>query len=364
MRIGIIGTRGIPNFHGGFEQFAEYFSVFLASRNHEVFVYNSSTHPYQKRIFKGVKLIHCYDPEEKVGTIGQFIYDFKCILDSRDRNFDVILQLGYTSSSIWNRFLPKESIIITNMDGLEWKRTKYSIPVRNFLKYAERFAVSSSDYLISDSIGIQEYLKRKYKVKSKYIPYGASSFNKPNEDCIGKFDLHPFNYNLIIARLEPENNIEIILNGVVLSESETPIIVVGKCSNKFGKYLTRKYKNYQKIRFLGGIYDLNELNNLRYFSNLYFHGHSVGGTNPSLLEAMAAGALIVAHDNIFNRSILKEHAFYFNSPEQISSYIQSLTKNQNKKKVDFCLNEVMNNYSWESILKKYLSFINECLKKN
>ena len=112
--------------------------MFLASRNHEVFVYNSSTHPYQKRIFNGVKLIHCYDPEEKVGTIGQFIYDFNCILDSRNRNFDVILQLGYTSSSIWKSLLPKKSVIISNMDGLEWKRTKYSFPVRVFLKYAER----------------------------------------------------------------------------------------------------------------------------------------------------------------------------------------------------------------------------------
>ena len=136
MKIAIIGTRGIPNHYGGFEQFAEYLAVYLVKHNCEVYVYNSYNHPYQEPVFNGVNIIHCRDPEKKMGTIGQFIYDLNCILDTRNKDLDVILQLGYTSSSIWSFLLPKKPIIITNMDGLEWKRSKYWFLVRKFLKIA------------------------------------------------------------------------------------------------------------------------------------------------------------------------------------------------------------------------------------
>ena len=161
MKLAILGTRGIPNYHGGFEQFAEYFSVHMAQKGHDVYVYNSHSHPYQEKEYNGVSILHQKDPENKLGTFGQFIYDFNCIKDARSRNFDVILQLGYTSSSIWGRFLPSASVIVTNMDGLEWKRSKYSKPVRRFLKVAERLAIDTSDYLVSDSVGIQKYIEEK-----------------------------------------------------------------------------------------------------------------------------------------------------------------------------------------------------------
>ena len=144
MKIGILGTRGIPNYYGGFEQFAEYFATYVANQNHEIFVYNSHKHPYKESNFKGVQIIHCYDPEYIIGTAGQYIYDLNCILDARKRNFDIILQLGYTSSSIWFGLHPKEAIVITNMDGLEWKRTKYSKPIRKLLLWAEKLAAVSS----------------------------------------------------------------------------------------------------------------------------------------------------------------------------------------------------------------------------
>ena len=163
LKIAILGTRGIPNHYGGFEQFAEYLAKGLVERGFEVSVYNSHNHPYREKTWNGVEIIHCYDPEDKIGTAGQFIYDLNCIKDSRKRDFDIILQLGYTSSSVWNRFLPrKRTIITTNMDGLEWKRSKYSKPVQQFLKRAEGLAVKFSDHLIADSKGIREYLKEKY----------------------------------------------------------------------------------------------------------------------------------------------------------------------------------------------------------
>lgn len=361
MKIGILGTRGIPNYHGGFEQFAEFFSVYLAQNNHEVYVYNSSKHPYQDKVFKGVNIIHCKDPEDRIGTAGQFIYDLNCILDARKQRFDILLQLGYTSSTVWYKLLPKKATIITNMDGLEWKRSKYSKNVQRFLKYAEKLGVKSSDYLISDSIGIQKYLKKEYNVDSKYIAYGAELFDTPDIDVIKEYQVEPYNYNMLIARLEPENNIETILDGVALSDEKMTFLVVGKHDvNSFGAYLKAKFQTSENIKFIGGIYNLEHLNNLRYFSNLYFHGHSVGGTNPSLLEAMSSKALIVANNNDFNKSILQDNAFYFESPEDIKFHLEHTFKKEHTIKIENCFNQIEKNFSWNSINKKYLDFFYEC----
>lgn len=354
MNIGIIGTRGIPNHYGGFEQFAEYLSIGLTKRGHAVSVYNSHKHPFQERTWNGVELIHRYDPEDKIGTIGQFIYDFNCILDSRIRKFDIILQLGYTSSSIWGWLLPRRtSIITTNVDGLEWKRTKFSPKVKKFLKYAEKLGIKFSDYLISDSIGIQDYLRETYSKNSLYIPYGADIFKIPNEELIIKYDVKPFEYNMLIARLEPENSIEIILDGVVMANQSSKFLVVGKHNTKFGTYLKDKFKHFKNICFVGGIYDINILNNLRHFSNLYFHGHTVGGTNPSLLEAMASQSLVVANQNIFNESILGADAFYFRNQNDVCDVLRKVKKQDNLNLItrnEFKINET---FSWDNIISQY-----------
>ncbi|MBW8198977.1 DUF1972 domain-containing protein [Flagellimonas abyssi] len=364
MKIAILGTRGVPNYHGGFEQFAEHFSVYLASLGHEVYVYNSHTHPYKKKVFNGAKIIHCYDAEEKIGTAGQFIYDLNCIIDSRKRDFDILLQLGYTSSSIWHWLMPKNTLIITNMDGLEWKRSKYSKNIRYFLKKAEKWAVNNSDFLISDSIGIKKYLMETYNAESQFIAYGANIFNQPNENDIEQYnEAKPYLYNMLIARLEPENNIEKILDGVVMSESDLPFLVIGKYETRFGEYLKQKYADEKRIVFLGGIYNQLHLNNLRYFSNLYFHGHSVGGTNPSLLEAMASNSFIVAHDNIFNKSVLGENAFYFSDKERVSKILDTLVKKDHEHLIRANERKIKDFYSWEKINKKYLDYFMECFSR-
>lgn len=361
MKIAILGTRGIPNHYGGFEQFAEFFSVYLANKGHEVYVYNSHNHPYQEKNFKGVHILHQNDPEHKLGTFGQFIYDFNCIKDSRSRNFDIILQLGYTSNSVWFYLLPKQSIIITNMDGLEWKRSKYSAPVRQFLKFAERLAALSSDYLVSDSIGIQKFIKSKYNKESTYIAYGADPFYNFDESICEQYGVKPNGYNMVMARFEPENNIEMVLDGVVLSKTDQPILVIGNHNTKFGAYLKSKFENYDQIRFVGGIYNLQHLNNLRKFSSIYFHGHSVGGTNPSLLEAMASHALIAAHKNDFNRGILKNNAYYFSNADEVKNILSTIKKNDNLQIVQNNFDAIVNDYNWDKINGEYLQLFEQCI---
>ena len=355
LKIGIIGTRGIPNYYGGFEQVAEYLSVGLVSKGHQVAVYNSHNHPYQEKKWNGVDIIHCYDPEYLIGTSGQFVYDLNSILNSRKQNFDIILQLGYTSSTIWHRFMPTKPILITNMDGIEWKRSKYSPLVQRFLKYAERLAVRHSDYFIADSIGMKKYLYESYKIDATYIPYGAEPMKKSNLKALNEYDLKEYNYDIIIARMESENNIEMIIDGFFNSKKERELVIVGDLNTAFGKYVSEKY-NDVRIKYIGFVSDLGKLNSLRNFSNLYFHGHSVGGTNPSLLEAMASNSLICAHDNIFNKSILEDDAFYFKNSEDVSELIDNEIKIKENNSLKINQEKIRSLYSWKKIVNDYHYF--------
>jgi len=367
MRVAIIGTRGIPNNYGGFEQCAEYLALGLVEKGHEVLVYNSHNHPYQLKEWNGVQIIHCYDAEYKYGTFGQFLYDRNCIKDVKKRKCDVILQLGYTSSSVWGWMLPKNVVVTTNMDGLEWKRTKYSSPVKKFLQYAEKLGVRYSDYLISDSIGIQNYLTEKYGRDSTFIAYGAYLFTNPDEAVIKPYVSTPYDYDMLIARLEPENSIEIILDGVAAAKSKRKFLVIGKHQTKYGEYLKEKFKGIDNIIFAGAIYDLNVLNNLRYYSNIYFHGHTVGGTNPSLLEAMSSNALICANDNPFNKYILGEDAFYFLEKNDVTKVldnpeVQKLNKNAAEKLAGNS-EKIKELYQWDIIVEQYAQHLNDVFKQ-
>jgi len=363
LKIAIIGTRGIPNNYGGFEQLAEYLSVGLCERGHEVSVYNSSNHLFKENNFKGVNIIHCFDAENKIGTAGQFIYDLNCILDSRNRNFDVILQLGYTSSSVWSFLFPRHSKIVTNMDGLEWKRSKYSRLVKMFLRHAEKWAINTSDSIVADSMGIQSYIKNYYQKNSVFIPYGATVFNTPDPKVIEKHELQKHNYFLLIARFEPENNIETIIKGYLKSSAKEPLVLIGSAQNKFGRYIKSTYNN-PRIKFLGTIYDIDQLNNLRHYCKLYFHGHSVGGTNPSLLEAMASKSLICAHKNEFNQAVLNNDAVYFLDEDDITSIIEvQLNIEQREKNISKNLKKIETIYTWKSVFDSYENLMLNVIQK-
>lgn len=358
-KIAIIGTRGIPNQYGGFEQFAMFFSAYLAEQGYEVTVYNSSDHPYKEKSWKGVQIKTIWDPESVIGTAGQFIYDFLSIYHSRSQQYDVIFQLGYTSSSVWSWLFPKSSVLITNMDGLEWKRSKYSKSVQKFLKKAEKWAAMNSDILIADSLGIQTYLKETYQKDSEYIAYGASVFSDPDVNILNKYNLKAGEYALIIARLEPENNIEMVLRAFQ-EQNKAHIVVVGNTNTPYGRYLTETFTN--QITFLGSIYNQKDLDNIRYFSKLYFHGHSVGGTNPSLLEAMAASCKICAHSNQFNRGVLGNDAFYFSSSNEVTTLLETPLYAFTPY-VQANLKKIETTYSFNTIHTKLKQLIYTCLNQ-
>lgn len=363
MRVGILGTRGIPNAYGGFEQFAQYLALGLTRRGHQVFVYNSSDHPYRESQWNGVGIIHCRDWEQQIGTAGQFLYDYNCFRDAARRGYDILLQLGYTSSSIWHRLWPAKAVNIINMDGLEWKRSKYNRLTQRFLRKAEGWASKYADVLVADSTGIRNYLREQYNQDSVYIPYGAEIPKGFDREPLERLHLAADGYLLVMARMEPENNPEMILKGWMSSDQTLPLVLIGNTGNRFGTYLTKTYR-HDKIRFIGAIYDTPVVNTLRHYAHLYFHGHSVGGTNPSLLEAMACECLIAAHDNAFNKAVLGPDAHYFSSAGQVGEVLQRRTdaatvadwRRKNTEKV-------LTQYNWEKIIDDYELLFQSHLKK-
>ena len=245
------------------------------------------------------------------------------------------------------------------MDGLEWKRAKWSFFVKKATKWFERVAVVKSPFLISDNKGIQDYFKKKYNVESSMIPYAAEEVF-PDSSCIKEYNVAPFSYFLIIARLEPENNIETILSGYLKSEISLPFIVIGNTKTSYGSFLKNKFKD-EKIVFLGGIFNKEHLDSLRGFSKCYFHGHSVGGTNPALLEAMAAKSFICAHDNIFNRYVLEENALFFTNVTEVKKILLNFNNLAAKKEEMIANNiaKIRSKYSFKNIISKYINLINK-----
>lgn len=364
MKIAFVSTRGIPNNYGGFEQFVEYISVGMAQRGHEVVVYSPKFHPYQESTYKGVRIKHIYSPETWMGSsVGSFFYDFASLRDAlKKEDFDIIYEAGYTSiipAYIWfNVKKRKRPIFTTNMDGLENKRSKFSPMVRRFLDWEEKMAVKYSHYLIADNMGIHDYYKEKYGKESKFLAYGADIHDDFKAEYLEEFGLKSEEYYILIARLEPENNIVMAIEGYLHSKENgrRPLIVVGKTNTPHGKELVEKYGNERNVEFVGGIYDFKKLDSVRHFSKAYFHGHSVGGTNPSLLEAMAAGCFIFAHDNIFNRAVLKENAFYYPSADKVTEYLNRIDTIAEGSKIQYTarnIEVIRNEYSWESLIDKH-----------
>ena len=367
MRIAITGSRGIPNNYGGFEQCAENLAVLLVKAGHEVTVYNPDYHEYNQPDYHGVRIVKIGNPEKKIGTAGNFIYDYGCMKHALKEKCDILLVLGYTTASVFFPFLRKgKSILVTNMDGLEWKRDKWNAAIKKLAKWFESLGAKYSDHLVSDNGEIRNYLLQEYGKDSTFIAYGAEIFDQPDANILQQYNIAPGEYDLLIARLEKENNIETILDGIVLSGVQKPFLVIGKHQTAYGEFLKNKYKDHPGIRFMGGIYNLNHLNNIRWYGRYYFHGHSVGGTNPSLLEAMASGAYIISHNNLFNRDVLGEHAFYFGNPREVAALLSKTEDLEAKRKeyIGVQTEKIRSQYNWKKIAGEYEELFKRLLNQH
>jgi len=355
-KIAILGTRGIPNNYGGFEQLAQYLSLGLSQRGYDVTVYNPHDHEYKEPLYHSVKIVKKLDPHKILGSASQFVYDYFCLRDAIRRHFDVVIELGYGSSALSLLICSTKKIkVITNMDGMEWQRQKWNLVVQRLTRWFEKVAVNKSDILVSDSKEIQKYYLNNYSKPSTFIPYGADPVSTIDDSHLEKFQLTNRNYHLIICRLERENNIETIINGVLKSNNVSPLVIVGNHQVGYGKSIFNKFKSHNKIRFLNSIYNRDVLNCLKKYSMLYFHGHSIGGTNPSLLEAMASGCQIAAHDNPYNREVLGLDAQYFSNFNDVKNIIDNkiVLPEITQTRIQNNLDKIDKIYNWDTIIQSY-----------
>lgn len=353
-RIGIAGTRGIPAKYGGFETFADELSTKLTKCGCTVSVYCDKG-SYDGHLYQGVNLQ--FLPLQK--STNQVVYFFLSILKALRENDIVIVTSTAGSYFYWlNLFFRKK--IITISDGLESKRSKWSFFTRKYLLISERVAMRWSNMVVADSIAIADYIANTYPraVPVEIIEYGAPVVeDSPNADAVlESFGLEPYGYYLVVARLEPENNIEMMLKGFSASSSMLKCVVVGGLIDT--SYVKRlKRISDPRISFIGGIYDLEKLRSLRLRSYAYLHGHSVGGTNPSLLEAMGCANVCICHDNPFNREVTDNQHFYFSSAEELKLRLQEVEKQPYDALILLgkqAQHRVRTYYTWENICRKYL----------
>jgi glycosyltransferase involved in cell wall biosynthesis len=356
VKIAIVGSRGIPNNYGGFEQFAEYLSRNLVARGHEVWVCNPHYHPFRANRYIAVNIRHVFNPEPYIGTTGNFLYDLLCLRWAFRSGAAVVLMLGYTTSSVWfPLFRRGMRRMVTNMDGMEWQRSKWNPFVKRLARRFERMAVKHCPHLVSDHPLIRDYYLKTYGRESAYIPYGATVFERPDERVLQAFGLEKGRFSLVIARLEEGHHIEIIIDGYLRSGCGDPFFVIGNAGTRFGRKLRQRYAANPQVRFLSRTYKMSVLNNLRHYCAWYFHGHNIGGTNPSLLEAMACGACIVAHDNGYNRHILGEQALYFKDAGDITRIVAGRLPGEAQRQAMAGGNQarIGAQYRWDSVVDAY-----------
>ena len=354
-KVAIVGAVGLPANYGGWETLVDNLTLQLQDR-FDITVFCSSKR-YNKKLkeFNGAKLKYI---NLNANGIQSIPYD--CISIYQSLKFaDTILVLGVSGCICLPlvRFFGISRIIV-NIDGIEWKRGKWNKFAKLFLKISERFAVKFAHFLITDNEGIQNYVFEKYAVKSHLIAYGGDHvLEKKNTQFSDKYDFLSEDYIFSVCRIEPENNLDIILKAVSLLSSHK-LVIIGNWSNSaYGSDLKKKYQKFQNLYLLDPIYDQVILGNIRTNCSLYVHGHSAGGTNPSLVEAMYLGLPIVAFDVEYNRFTTQNKSLYFKSCEQLIAILKDLD-NINLRKVSSDMKSIaLKEYTWPKITKEYANLL-------
>jgi glycosyltransferase involved in cell wall biosynthesis len=312
MRIALIGTRGVPARYGGFETCVEEVGSRLANRGHKVVVYCRTQNDQWSSEYRGMKLVHL--PAPRVKSVETLAHTTLAATHVAWKTADVAILFNVGNAPLASLLRLSGCPVAIHVDGIEWQRSKWNSLGRRYFRMAERFAVRHADKLIADSKGIQEYYLRTHHVRTTYLSYGAPLIQDDAADLLDvEYALEPGRYHLVVARIEPENNVHLIVNGYCASSAKLPLVVVG--STPYAKsYLAKIHSRADsRVMFLGGVWNQDALNQLYRHCLLYFHGHSVGGTNPSLLRAAGAGAPVAAFNVDFNREVMRDTGMYFST---------------------------------------------------
>lgn len=355
LKVAVIGTTGLPAKYGGFETLAHHLVNHL-NGEHDMTVYCSDKYfanRYQRlKKFNGAKLV--YLPFNANGY-QSIIYDFISIIHALFYA-DALLILG-VSGTILLPFIKLFSSkpMIVNIDGQEWKRPKWNWIAKKFLKLSEKIAVHYVDTIITDNRVIQDYVSREYKKNSVLIEYGADHVSKQKVDdvAMAKYPFLASSYAFNVCRIEPENNIHLILESFARHPFWNLVIVGLWNHGTYGMNLKEKYSSYPNIYLLDPIYNQEELNVLRSNTDLYIHGHSAGGTNPSLVEAMYLGLPVIAFDVAYNRETTSHKALYFRNPDELIHLLNVSGKSKLEEIGKAMYESACIRYVWKNIAYLY-----------
>lgn len=353
MKIAIVGIQGLPNQYGGFETLSEFLVKYLGVK-HDFTVYCSGVDQKGRpEEYMGAKLKY-YDITSHGGK--GIVFDCKSLIDAVRGDYDVILILGFGPGPVMP-FLSKKTKakIILNFGGLDWKRDKWSGKARMVIKMCEKLLVKNSTIVVSDNGKIRDYVTAEYGRKSELIAYGGDQA-KPLPITDKLREKYPFlngKYAFEVARIQSDNNIEMLIKAFMKADT-MPFVLVGNWkSTDWGREIKAKYENENKLVLLDAIYDKSILDVLRSNCYLYVHGHSAGGTNPSLCEAMYLGLPVMAFSNGYNENTTHNEAMYFHNEDELAEMVKSVKQEEldaMRPKLKALAEE---HYRWEGVVRKY-----------
>ncbi|TBW39377.1 glycosyltransferase family 1 protein [Azotobacter chroococcum] len=312
LKLNILGIRGVPAQHGGFESFAEKLALYLVGQGWQVTVYcqESGMGPIYESTWEGIRRIHI--PIGRDGASGTVLFDWKATCHALSQE-GLFLTLGYNTAifNVLQRVKGQTNII--NMDGIEWHRDKWGVLAKAWFWLNERVGCWVGNHLVADHPNIKEHLATRINdSKITMIPYGGVEVLKANASVLAPYKLKPDGFSIIVARPEPENSIYEMVHAFSRKSRAHKLVVLGDFKPKANPYHLRVMDAASdEVIFPGAIYEAPLVQALRFFSRFYLHGHRVGGTNPSLVEALGAGCAVIAQDNHFNRWVAGSGAAYF-----------------------------------------------------
>ncbi len=361
MKLAILGSRGFPSTYGGYETLVRHLAPYLAAAGHDVTVYcRAPGRPQRTWRTEGVRCIATPGHDSK--SLSTLTFGMTATLDASFRRFDSILVLNIANGFWFPALRAARTPFAVNTDGIEWERGKWSRVGRTTFRFGARMTARFADALICDSHAIGAIWKERFGRESTYIPYGAPVLENVGEDRLGTIGLEPESYLLVVARLAPENNVELTLDALeLLADDAPPAVIVG--SANFDSPIEARLKAMAaagRLSWLGHVDDQQLLAQLWAHCAVYVHGHSVGGTNPALLQALGAGAPTLALDTPFNAEVMPfAETLYPRDAHALAERIRSVTTSPSRQQEMASRGRavVRERYSWEGVCEAYMDVL-------
>lgn len=357
LRIAVLGTVGVPANYGGFETLVEnlvrYHSAHLLPEVLTVYC-SGKSYPEQSPSYLSASLRYV---DLNANGAQSIPYDIVSLFSAIWRRSDVILLLGVSGAIALPLVrLFSSARIVTNIDGIEWRREKWQGLAKTFLRFSEKMAVRFSHEVISDNGAIAAYVREAYGVESHVIAYGGDHAVAIPPVSVAEYGL-PDDYAFAVCRIEPENNVHMVVEAFAQSPDRNLVIVGNWNNSEYGRDVKQRYAAHTNIYLLDPIYDLGKLHSLRSHAQLYVHGHSAGGTNPSLVEAMHFGRPVLAFDCSFNRSTTEDKALFFSDATSLAALLTTLSPAQAEQVGATMLEIAQRRYTWEIVARQYFSLL-------